>query len=184
MIGHHVTRRFRWDCYGLPIEFEIDKKLGIKTREQVIQMGIDNYNEECMSIVKSTGCKTSLSNFEANSNYKIADAVGAFLMMNMAHISGLVAASVVVNSFEYCDIVTITTDKGGPHNHTFGGLAVCLKHAQSPEFKAYQGQVVSNCRALSSRLIELGYKLVSGRSDNHFVLVDLGPLGLDPALVK
>ncbi|KAF6157171.1 hypothetical protein GIB67_041632 [Kingdonia uniflora] len=53
MIGHHVTRKFGWDCHGLPIEFEIDKKLGIKTREQVIQMGIDNYNEECRSIVKS-----------------------------------------------------------------------------------------------------------------------------------
>ncbi|KAF6137163.1 hypothetical protein GIB67_030927 [Kingdonia uniflora] len=51
MIGHHVTRRFGWDCHGLPIEFEIDKKLRIKKREQVIQLDIDNYNEECMSIV-------------------------------------------------------------------------------------------------------------------------------------
>lgn len=92
--------------------------------------------------------------------------------------------------------------QGGPHNHTIGGLAVCLKHAQSPEFKAYQNkvlqfycpdlkivlshflrycghsilQVVSNCRALASRLVELGYKLVSGGSDNHLVLVDLRPL--------
>ncbi|KAL5787611.1 hypothetical protein ACOSP7_004560 [Xanthoceras sorbifolium] len=147
---------------------------------------------------------------------KIADAVGAFLMMDMAHISGLVAASVVGDPFEYCDIVTTTTHKslrgprggmiffkkdpvlgvdlesainnavfpglqGGPHNHTIGGLAVCLKHAQSPEFKNYQEKVVSNCRALASRLIELGYKLVSGGSDNHLVLVDLRPLGIDGA---
>ncbi|KAA8525178.1 hypothetical protein F0562_006958 [Nyssa sinensis] len=147
---------------------------------------------------------------------KIADAVGAFLMMDMAHISGLVAASVVADPFEYCDIVTTTTHKslrgprggmiffkkdpvlgvdlesainnavfpglqGGPHNHTIGGLAVCLNHAQSPEFKAYQNKVVSNCRALASRLIELGYKLVSGGSDNHLVLVDLRPLGIDGA---
>jgi len=49
--GHHVERRFGWDCHGLPIEFEIEKKLGIKTREQVLAMGIDNYNEECRSIV-------------------------------------------------------------------------------------------------------------------------------------
>ncbi|KAI3823998.1 hypothetical protein L1987_05445 [Smallanthus sonchifolius] len=132
---------------------------------------------------------------------KIADAVGAFLMMDMAHISGLVAASVVGNPFEYCDIVTTTTHKslrgprggmilfkkdpvlgvelesainnavfpglqGGPHNHTIGGLAVCLKHAQSPEFKAYQNQVVSNW------------------SDNHLVLVDLRPLSLDGARVE
>ncbi|KAJ4708163.1 Serine hydroxymethyltransferase [Melia azedarach] len=150
---------------------------------------------------------------------KIADAVGAFLMMDMAHISGLVAASVVADPFEYCDIVTTTTHKslrgprggmiffkkepvlgvdlesainnavfpglqGGPHNHTIGGLAVCLKHAQSPEFKAYQDRVVSNCRALASRMIELGYKLVSGGSDNHLVLVDLRPLGIDGARVE
>ncbi|THG07358.1 hypothetical protein TEA_025863 [Camellia sinensis var. sinensis] len=126
MRGHHVTRRFGWDCHGLPVEFEIDKKLGIKTRDDVLKMGIGNYNEECRSIVTryveewetivtrtgrwidfrndyktmdlkfmetvwwvfsqlfekdlvyrgfkvmpySTGCKTPLSNFEANSNYK------------------------------------------------------------------------------------------------------------------
>ncbi|KAL0726488.1 hypothetical protein Bca4012_022581 [Brassica carinata] len=150
---------------------------------------------------------------------KIADSVGAFLMMDMAHISGLVAASVVADPFEYCDIVTTTTHKslrgprggmiffkkdpvngvelesainnavfpglqGGPHNHTIGGLAVCLKHAQSPEFKAYQKRVVANCRALANRLVELGFELVSGGSDNHLVLVDLRPLGLDGARVE
>lgn len=150
---------------------------------------------------------------------KIADSVGAFLMMDMAHISGLVAASVVADPFEYCDIVTTTTHKslrgprggmiffkkdpvlgvdletavnnavfpglqGGPHNHTIGGLAVCLKYAQSPEFKTYQNKVVANCRALASRLMELGYKLVSGGSDNHLVLLDLRPLGVDGARVE
>ncbi|KAL5783396.1 hypothetical protein ACOSP7_008425 [Xanthoceras sorbifolium] len=105
-----------------------------------------------------------------------------FSMMDMAHISGLVAAFVVGDPFKYCDIVTTTTHKslggprggmiffkkdpvvgvdlesainnavfpglqGGPHNHKIGGLAVCLKHAQSPEFKNYQEKVVSNCRA-------------------------------------
>ncbi|KAI3850754.1 hypothetical protein MKW98_030814 [Papaver atlanticum] len=150
---------------------------------------------------------------------KIADSVGAFLMMDMAHISGLVAASVLADPFEYCDVVTTTTHKslrgprggmiffkkdpvlgvdmesainnavfpglqGGPHNHTIGGLAVCLKHAQSPEFKAYQFQVVSNCRALARRLTELGYELVSGGSDNHLVLVDLRKAGLDGARVE
>ncbi|KAJ6361594.1 hypothetical protein OIU78_002095 [Salix suchowensis] len=149
----------------------------------------------------------------------VEDAVGAFLMMDMAHISGLVAASVVADPFEYCDVVTTTTHKslrgprggmiffkkdpvlgvdmesainnavfpglqGGPHNHTIGGLAVCLKHAQSPEFKAYQKQVISNSRALANRMVELGYKLVSGGSDNHLILVDLRPLGLDGARVE
>ncbi|KAK4279884.1 hypothetical protein QN277_011588 [Acacia crassicarpa] len=150
---------------------------------------------------------------------KIADEVGAFLMMDMAHISGLVAAGVLADPFEFCDIVTTTTHKslrgprggmiffkkdsvhgvdlesainnavfpglqGGPHNHTIGGLAVCLKYAQAPEFKVYQDQVVSNCRGLANRLIEHGYKLVSGGSDNHLVLVDLRPSGIDGARVE
>ncbi|KAI8024710.1 Isoleucine--tRNA ligase, cytoplasmic [Camellia lanceoleosa] len=51
MRGHHVTRRFGWDCHGLPMEFEIDKKLGIKTRDDVLKMGITNYNEECRSVI-------------------------------------------------------------------------------------------------------------------------------------
>ncbi|CAN0870473.1 Serine hydroxymethyltransferase 3, chloroplastic [Linum grandiflorum] len=150
---------------------------------------------------------------------KIADNVDAFLMMDMAHTSGLVAASVVADPFEYCDIVTTTTHKslrgprggmiffrratihkvdletainnsvfpglqGGPHNHTIGALAVCLKHAQSPSFQTYQKQVLSNCRALARRLDELGYKLVSGGSDNHLVLVDLNPMGVEGALAE
>ncbi|XP_073010657.1 serine hydroxymethyltransferase 3, chloroplastic [Typha latifolia] len=150
---------------------------------------------------------------------KIADAVGAFLMMDMAHISGLVAAKVVADPFEYCDVVTTTTHKslrgprggmifyrndavlgvdletainnavfpglqGGPHNHTIAALAVCLGHAQSAEFRAYQSQVISNCKALASRMTELGYKLVSGGTDNHLVLVDLRPLDIDGARVE
>ncbi|CAL5183687.1 unnamed protein product [Lathyrus oleraceus] len=150
---------------------------------------------------------------------KIADSIGAFLMMDMAHISGLVAASVLADPFEFCDIVTTTTHKslrgprggmiffkkdpvhdvdletainnavfpglqGGPHNHTIGGLAVCLKYAQSQDFKNYQNQVVANCRALANRLVEHGYKLVSGGSDNHLVLVDLRPSGIDGARVE
>ncbi|KAL2517846.1 Serine hydroxymethyltransferase 3 [Abeliophyllum distichum] len=73
--------------------------------------------------------------------------------------------------------------QGGPHNHTISGLAICLKNAKSLEYKTCQNKVVSNCRALASRLMELGYKLVSGGSDNHLVLVDLRPLGIDGATV-
>ncbi|KAI4302179.1 hypothetical protein MLD38_037960 [Melastoma candidum] len=74
--------------------------------------------------------------------------------------------------------------QGGPYNHTIGGLAVCLKFAPSSEFKTYQNRVISNCGALASRLIDLGYKLVSGGSDNHLVLVDLRPMGIDGARVE
>eukprot|EP00250_Pteridium_aquilinum_P011580 c20167_g1_i1 orf=134-1717(+) len=150
---------------------------------------------------------------------KIADSIGAFLMMDMAHISGLVAAGVVGNPFEFCDIVTTTTHKslrgprggmiffkketilgvdletsinnavfpglqGGPHNHSIAGLAVCLKQAATHEFKLYQQQVVANCRALAKRLMDLGFSLVSGGTDNHLVLVDLRPMGIDGARVE
>lgn len=157
--------------------------------------------------------------FDYQQMRKIADTVGAFLMMDMAHISGLIAAEVIRNPFEYCDVVTTTTHKslrgprggmifykketilgvdletainnavfpglqGGPHNHTIAGLAVCLRQAATDNFKFYQQQVVANCKALGKRLMELGYTLVSGGTDNHLVLVDLRPLGIDGARVE
>ena len=120
--------------------------------------------------------------------------------------AGLVAAGIVVNPFEYADIVTTTTHKslrgprggmifyrkqfeeqinnavfpglqGGPHNHTISGLAVALKMANTPEFREYQKQVVKNARALCARLIKHGYKIVSNGTDNHLILVDLKPQG-------
>ncbi|GFZ08556.1 serine hydroxymethyltransferase 3 [Actinidia rufa] len=181
------------------VDYDMLEKTAILFRPKLIIAGASAYPRD----------------FDYSRMRKIADAVGAFLMMDMAHISGLVAASVVADPFEYCDVITTTTQgprggmiffkresvlgvdlesainnavfpglQGGPHNHTIGGLAVCLKHAQSPEFSAYQNKVVSNCRALASRLIELGYNLVSGGSDNHLVLVDLRPLGIDGARVE
>ncbi|CAI5529626.1 unnamed protein product [Closterium sp. Naga37s-1] len=150
---------------------------------------------------------------------QIADSVGAFVLADMAHISGLVAADVVANPFEYADVVTTTTHKslrgprggliffrrgemngidmetainnavfpgmqGGPHNHTIGGIAVCLKQAATPAFKDYQLQVKANCAAMAERLVALGYTLVSGGTDNHLLLLDLRPLGLDGARVE
>ncbi|GBG72805.1 hypothetical protein CBR_g12373 [Chara braunii] len=150
---------------------------------------------------------------------KIADSVGAYLMSDMAHISGLVAAGVVASPFECSDIVTTTTHKslrgprggmifyrkgsvlgtdletainnavfpglqGGPHNHTIGALAVCLKQAATEEFRSYQIQVKANSAAMAERLMELGYSLVSNGTDNHLILVDLRPLGVDGARVE
>ncbi|XP_048449017.1 serine hydroxymethyltransferase, cytosolic, partial [Rhincodon typus] len=63
--------------------------------------------------------------------------------------------------------------QGGPHNHAIAGVAVALKQAMTPEFKLYQKQIVANCKALSSALVNLGYKIVTGGSDNHLILVDL-----------
>jgi glycine hydroxymethyltransferase len=143
----------------------------------------------------------------------LADKVGAYLMADMAHISGLVAAGLVASPFEHADVVTTTTHKslrgprggmifyrkaleseinqavfpglqGGPHNHTIAGLAVALAQAATPEFVAYQRQVIANARALAARLTELGYEVVSGGTDNHLILVDLKPAGIDGARVQ
>ena len=133
---------------------------------------------------------------------EIADSVGAMLMVDMAHIAGLVAAGEHMNPVPYCDVVTTTTHKtlrgprggmilcrkeyaqridkaifpgtqGGPLMHVIAGKAVCFGEALKPEFKAYQHQIVLNAQAMAKRLAERNVKLVSGGTDNHLMLVDL-----------
>jgi glycine hydroxymethyltransferase len=158
----------------------------------------------------------------------IADSVDAYVMSDMAHISGLVAAKVIPSCFPYSDVVTTTTHKslrgprgamifyrkglkgtdkkgnpimydledkinfavfpglqGGPHNHTIGALATCLKQAKTPEFVQYQKQVLLNCSRLALELNNLGYNLVSGGTDNHLVLINVkASKGIDGARVE
>ena len=133
---------------------------------------------------------------------KIAKEVGAYFMVDMAHIAGLVAAGLHPNPVEYADIVTTTTHKtlrgprggmilcreelakqidkaifpgiqGGPLMHIIAAKAVCFGEALKPEFKEYQKNVVNNCRVLAESLVEEGFDLVSGGTDNHLILVDL-----------
>ena len=141
---------------------------------------------------------------------KICDKVGAVLMADIAHISGLVSAGALPSPFNYADVVTTTTHKslrgprgamifyrkkdlagkptdfaekidfsvfpglqGGPHNHTIAALASALKLCAEPEYKQYQHQVVKNAKALCAALQKRGYKIVSGGTDNHLVLVDV-----------
>ena len=135
---------------------------------------------------------------------EIADSVGACLMVDMAHIAGLVATGLHPNPCEFADVVTTTTHKtlrgprggmilcraelakkidsavfpgtqGGPLEHIIAGKAVMLKEALEPEFKDYQIQVLKNCKVLASELEKYGFRLVSGGSDNHLILVDLTP---------
>lgn len=135
---------------------------------------------------------------------EIADSVGAYLMVDMAHIAGLVAAGLHENPCRYADVVTTTTHKtlrgprggmilckaelakkidsavfpgtqGGPLEHIIAGKAVMLNEALKPEFKEYQKQVVKNCKVLANELKKYGFRLVSGGTDNHLVLVDLTP---------
>lgn len=137
---------------------------------------------------------------------EIADEVGAYLMVDMAHIGGLVAAGVHPSPVPYADVVTSTTHKtlrgprgaiilckdelkkkinsavfpgtqGGPLMHIIAGKAVCFKEAMSEEFKAYQRQVVKNAAVLADTLSEGGIRLVSGGTDNHLMLADTMSLG-------
>ena len=133
---------------------------------------------------------------------KICDEVSAFLLVDMAHIAGLVAAGLHPNPVKYAEFVTTTTHKtlrgprsgmilcrkefarkidtevfpgiqGGPLMHTIAAKAVCFKEALKPSFKKYQKQIVKNAKALSDALTKRGYRIVSGGTDNHMLLVDL-----------
>ncbi len=139
---------------------------------------------------------------------RIADDAGALLFVDMAHIAGLVAGGAHPSPVPYADFVTSTTHKslrgprsgvilckadyakkidalvfpgvqGGPLMHVIAAKAVCFHEALQPSFKAYAAQVVSNARALAARLSMLGYRIVSGGTDNHVLLVDLRPKGLN-----
>jgi glycine hydroxymethyltransferase len=137
---------------------------------------------------------------------KIADEVGAVVVTDMAHISGLVAGGAHPSPVEHSDFVTSTTHKtlrgprsgfvlskekfakdlnritfpgiqGGPLVHVVAGKAICFKEATTPEFKAYARQVVDNARVLAETLLGEGFRLVSGGTDNHLILLDVGAMG-------
>ena len=138
---------------------------------------------------------------------EIADEVGALLMVDMAHIAGLIATGYHMNPVPYADVVTTTTHKtlrgprggmilckekyaaaidkglfpgtqGGPLMHIIAAKAVCFEEAQRPEFKEYQSRVVANAKALAKSLMDNGIRIVSGGTDNHLMLVDLGTDGI------
>lgn len=138
---------------------------------------------------------------------EICDEVGAYMMVDIAHIAGLVAAGLHPSPVPYADVVTTTTHKtlrgprggmilckeqyakqidkavfpgtqGGPLMHVIAAKAVALGEALKPEFKEYQAQVVKNAAALSEALTKEGFRVVSGKTDNHLMLIDLQPFGI------
>ncbi len=177
--------------YGLDpetekIDFENVRELALKHKPKLIVAGASAYPRT----------------IETDKFKEIADEVGAILMVDMAHIAGLVATGHHPNPMEYADIVTSTTHKtlrgprgglilckekyakaidkaifpgtqGGPLEHVIAAKAVCFKEAAEPEFKVYQQQVIDNAQALAKALISKGFNLVSGGTDNHLVLVNL-----------
>ena len=177
--------------YGLDpqtemIDFDNVRELALKHRPKLIVAGASAYPRI----------------IETDRFRKIADEVGAVLMVDMAHIAGLVAAGLHPNPMEYADIVTSTTHKtlrgprgglilcteeyanaidkaifpgsqGGPLMHIIAAKAVCFKEAMEPDFIKYQRQVIANAQALAEALNDKGFELVSGGTDNHLVLVKL-----------
>ena len=162
--------------------------------------------EECKPKLIIAGASAYSRVIDFKKMREIADEVGAYLMVDMAHIGGLVAAGVHPSPVPYADVVTSTTHKtlrgprgaiilcrdelkkkinsavfpgtqGGPLMHIIAGKAVCFKEAMSDDFKAYQRQTVKNASVLAETLSEGGIRLVSGGTDNHLMLADTMSLG-------
>ncbi len=164
---------------------------------------------ECHPKMSIAGASAYARKIDFKRMREIADEVGAVLMVDMAHIAGLVAAGLHESPIPYAHVTTTTTHKtlrgprggmilssdevnkkynfnkaifpgiqGGPLMHVIAAKAVCLKEALTPEFKEYQKQIVKNASVLADALIERGFDIVSGGTDNHLMLVDLRKMGL------
>ncbi len=173
------------------IDYDEIRRLALECKPKLILAGASAYSREI--------------DFKKFS--EIAKEVGAYFLVDMAHIAGLVAAGVHPSPVPYADFVTTTTHKtlrgprgglilckeehakainkavfpgiqGGPLMHVIAAKAVCFKEAASDEFKAYQAQIAKNAKALSTALLEKGFDLVSGGTDNHLMLVDLRPFNM------
>lgn len=174
------------------IDYEAAEKLALEYKPKVIVAGGSAYPRQI-----------DFAKFRA-----IADKVGAYLMVDMAHFAGLVAGGVHPNPLKWADVVTTTTHKtlrgprggmiltnnaelykkinsavfpgtqGGPLEHVIAGKAVCFGEDLTPQFKEYAAQVVKNAKVLGETLVKRGLALVSGGTDTHLVLVDLRPKGL------
>ena len=168
------------------IDYDAVEKTALEVKPRIIVAGASAYPR-----------KIDFARFRA-----IADKCGAYLMVDMAHIAGLVAAGLHESPVPYADVVTTTTHKtlrgprggmilckekyakaidkaifpgtqGGPLMHIIAGKAVCFKEALSPEFKLYQGRIIENATAMAAQFTKRGIKLVSGGTDNHLMLLDL-----------
>lgn len=168
------------------IDYKAMRELAIKEKPQLILAGASAYSR----IIDFAFFK------------KVADEVGAYFMVDMAHIAGLVATGLHPNPCEYADVITTTTHKtlrgprggmvltnneeiykkvnsalfpgiqGGPLMHIIAAKAVCFEEDLRPEFKKYCEQIIKNSKAFAAALIKRGYKLITGGSDNHLILVD------------
>ncbi len=203
--GGHLT-------HGSPVNLsgKYYKFVGYGVDEETHRINYDKLEAQAKEIrpkliVAGASAYPRIIDFERIS--RIAKEVGAYFMVDMAHIAGLVAAGLHPSPVPYADVVTSTTHKtlrgprgglilckeelakkidkaifpgtqGGPLMHIIASKGVCFGEALKPEFKAYQGQIVKNAQALAAALAEHGFDMVSGGTDNHLILLDLRKFGV------
>jgi len=200
--GGHLTHghplSFSGQLYNV-IHYTVARDTEQLDYEQIEALALEHKPQMILTGASAYPRRIDFARFRA-----IADKVGAKFMVDMAHIAGLVAAGLHDNPVPYADIVTTTTHKtlrgpraglvlckeeyardvdakvfpgiqGGPLMHAIAGKAVAFHEALQPEFKAYQSKVIANAQALAKSLMNKGFKLVSGGTDTHLMLIDLGP---------
>lgn len=197
--GHSVN--FSGRLYNF-VQYGVNAETGIIDMEEVRQIAIKEKPKMIVAGFSAYSREIDWQKFK-----EIADEVGAYTFADIAHIAGLVAAGIVNTPVPYFDVVSTTTHKtlrgprgaiimckekfakqidravfpgmqGGPHDHITAAKAVAFGEALKPEFKEYSKQVVVNAKFLANELITKGYKIVSGGTDNHLMVVDLGGKGL------
>ena len=203
--GGHLTHGSPVNLSGLYynfISYGVDKETHLINYDEVERLAVENKPRLIVAGASAYPRVIDFARLRA-----IADKVGAYLMVDMAHIAGLVAAGEHPSPVPYADIVTTTTHKtlrgprggmilcreqfakqidkaifpgiqGGPLLHIIAAKAACLGEALTPAFRAYQSQVVKNAKALAAAFLEEGFNLVSGGTDNHLMLLDLRPFGV------
>lgn len=199
--GGHLTHGHKINFSGLEyniISYNVDEKTGLIDYDLLIEIA---KKERPKMIIAGASAYSRIIDFQKFR--EAADSCGAILMVDMAHIAGLVATNLHPSPFPYADVVTSTTHKtlrgprggliltndeeiakkinkiifpgiqGGPLMHVIGAKAECFYEALQPEFKDYQKQVLKNIKVLSDTLIKEGFKIISGGTDNHLILVDV-----------
>lgn len=199
--GGHLTHGSNLSFSGMDykfINYDVDKKTNQINYDEVRKIAIKEKPKLIIAGTSSYSRKIDFAEFK-----DIASSIGAYLMVDMAHIAGLVAAGLHQNPCLYADVVTSTTHKtlrgprggmiltnneeiakkidkiifpgiqGGPLMHVIGAKAECFYEALQPEFKEYQKRVLKNIKVLAKKLEEEGFRIVSGGTDNHLILVDV-----------
>ena len=203
--GGHLTHGSKVNASGKLynfIPYGVDEKTGRINYDELERLAIENKPKLILA-----GASAYPREIDFKRIREIADKTQSIFMVDMAHIAGLVAANLHQNPVEYADIVTSTTHKtlrgprgglilckeeyakaidkgifpgtqGGPLMHVIAAKAVCFGEALKPEFKEYQKQIVKNAKALAEELLNYGFNLVSGGTDNHLILINLRNKGI------